>query len=235
MTTQLLSHSAFNDLKFCILNLLPMPVIIHKALYERLTRHPEWKAFRRSFETLSRKPVRLLEEKPGKEPGCLAVDIELHGVYVGSLAVIGSAEGPEMQRAWRHLLELAADRFAAILSASGFHERDPLPTVIIKVCRWIRAHALGQEIRLREAAAQSGLSPSHLSRLFHKSTGMTFQEYVTRYRLEHACHLLTTTQRPVTEIAFESGFQSISQFNRSFKKVCKERPVEYRRRRGKKG
>jgi AraC family cel operon transcriptional repressor len=60
---------------------------------------------------------------------------------------------------------------------------------------------------------------------------MTYQEYVTRVRLEHACKLLASTRRPVTDIAFDSGFQSVSQFHRSFRAIYGEKPLEYRRKR----
>jgi AraC-like DNA-binding protein len=63
------------------------------------------------------------------------------------------------------------------------------------------------------------VSASHLSRLFHHSAGLPFNEYLTRLRTEQAKKLLLTTSRNVTEIAYDSGFQSISQFNRAFKAV----------------
>ena len=85
---------------------------------------------------------------------------------------------------------------------------------------------------MSEAAAANGISPSHLSRLFHQSTGLNYQEYVRRFRLEQACKLLTTTNQSVTAIAFESGFQSISQFHRSFKAVYGEPPLKYRKNQG---
>lgn len=206
-----------------------MSTIIHKVLFERMARHPEWGLFREAFAAVTGSPVCLVEEPDGGPGTHLAQRIELHGVYVGTLSVGGSAAPRGQVEAWRHLLKMAAERFAAVLAASHIHDREPLPQPILKTCRWIQAHALTQEVPLGEAARQCGLSPSHLSRLFHRSTGMTYQEYVTRYRLERACHLLGTTDRSVTDIAFESGFQSISQFHRSFKAIYGEKPLEFRR------
>ena len=205
-----------------------MAMIIHKVLYERLQRHPAWREFQEAFACLTGSTVRLLEEKEADSGEGLTVRVELHEVYVGTLFVTGHAPDPARAKAWHYLLEMAAERFAALLAARSTHDREPIPRAILKTCRWIRARALIQEVPLGEAAGSCRLSPSHLSRLFHKSTGMTYQEYVTRFRLEHACKLLTTTNRPVTEIAFDSGFQSISQFHRSFKANYGERPLEYR-------
>jgi AraC-like DNA-binding protein len=206
-----------------------MGLIIHKVLYEKLQRHPAWRDFEEAFHTLTGSEVRLVEERHMDCGGELAVRVELHGVYVGTLAVTGAAPQPGQENAWRYLLEVAAERFAALLAASNIHDREPIPRAILRTCRWIRTRALAQEVPLSEAAAHCRLSPSHLSRLFHKSTGMTYQAYVTRFRLENACKLLLNSRRPVTEVAFDSGFQSISQFHRSFKAIYGERPLEFRR------
>jgi len=206
-----------------------MARIIHKVLYEKLQQHPAWRELAEAFHTLTGSEVRLVEERDTNGGGTLAAQVELHGVYVGTLAVTGAAPHPGQEKAWRYLLEIAAERFAGLLAASNIHDREPIPRAILRACRWIRSRALAQEVPLREAAAHCRLSPSHLSRLFHKSTGMTYQEYVTRFRLEHACKLLLNTSRPVTEVAFDSGFQSISQFHRSFKAIYGERPMEFRR------
>jgi AraC-like DNA-binding protein len=206
-----------------------MALIIQKVLFEKLQHHPEWVEFEETFRTLSGYRVRLAEEQPGDGQGQLSAQIDVRGVLVGVLV----AEGPKCvrgrEKACRHLLTMAAERFASILALSNLHDHERLPGVVLKTCQWIRAHALEQEIRLCEAAAVCGLSAGHLSRLFHRSTGLTFQEYVRRFRLERACELLRTTRQPVTTIAFEAGFQSISQFHRSFKAVYGQAPLEYRK------
>jgi AraC-like DNA-binding protein len=207
-----------------------MSLIIHKVLFEKLTQHPDWVEFRETFRTLSGFGVELAEEVPNRQENRLSTKIDVRGVLVGVLV----AEDPGLERAHgracQHLLSMAAERFASILSESHVHDHERLPAAVLKTCRWIRSRALAHEVRLAEAADCCGLSPSHLSRLFHQSTGLTFQEYVRRYRLERACELLTTTRQSITAIAFESGFQSVSQFHRSFKAVHGARPLEYRKR-----
>ena len=58
---------------------------------------------------------------------------------------------------------------------------------------------------------------------------MTFGEFVLVYRLETATRLLDDTKKSITEVALESGFQSVRNFNRAFRKKMKISPSEYRR------
>ena len=206
-----------------------MALIIHRYLFEKLGKHPEWVQYRETYEELTGFPVRLEETPPGYEGEKLTAKIDVRGVLVGVLVVDGLGPGGSRGRACQHLLTLASERFASVLSMSNIHDHEYYPMVVRKTTRWIREHALTSEIRLTEAAADCSLSASHLSRLFHQTTGLTFQEYVRRFRLEHAAGLLKETDLTVTEIAFESGFQSISQFHRSFKAVYGKKPLEYRK------
>jgi AraC-like DNA-binding protein len=208
-----------------------MSLIIHRVLFDKLRAHPEWRRFEDAFGTLAGRPVLLLEGVRVKRGACLVVRIDLHGVLVGVLVIEGLDPGTARGQACRHLLAMAAERFAGILAAGHPHDQGHLPAVVRRTCAWIRSHALTEQVRLAEAAQACGLSAGHLSRLFHHSTGLTFQEYVRRFRLEKACELLVSTDHSVTRIAFDAGFHSISQFHRSFKAVYGERPLEYRRKR----
>src|SRR5690242_2485935 len=77
---------------------------------------------------------------------------------------------------------------------------------------------------LTNTARVAGLSRGHFSEKFKRITGMNFVEYVERVRFEHACRRLYGSNERVSEIAFESGFQSLSQFNRVFKKFTGKTP-----------
>jgi len=136
--------------------------------------------------------------------------------------------GPEKTRAVRRMLALAAENFAHLLAEQGDPHLESLPAVVARACRYIRAHALSGKVRLSETAAACQVSAEHLSRVFHHSTGLSYNEYVTRFRLEHATELLRQTDRSVTDIAHETGFQSISQFHRSFRAVHQTSPRAYR-------
>jgi AraC-like DNA-binding protein len=72
------------------------------------------------------------------------------------------------------------------------------------------------------------MSASYFSEKFKQATGMNFVEYVARARIEKTRNLLQNPNLRISEIAFEVGFQSLSQFNRAFKKVVGQSPSEYR-------
>ncbi|MFT7032747.1 MAG: AraC-like DNA-binding protein [Cyclobacteriaceae bacterium] len=66
-------------------------------------------------------------------------------------------------------------------------------------------------------------------RYFKKITRRTFITYLNEYRIGHACKLLTTTDKNVSEVAFESGFESIANFNKQFKKYTGTNPKKYKK------
>ena len=72
------------------------------------------------------------------------------------------------------------------------------------------------------------VSPTHLSEKFKHVTGVKFVDYVARIRFEKACELLRSGDLRVSEIAFAVGFQSLSQFNRVFKRLSGKSPRDYR-------
>jgi AraC-like DNA-binding protein len=206
-----------------------MALIIHKVLFGKLSQLPDWGEFKRTFRELCGCEVEL-QERPSVEgkDGPMS-EIDVRGILVGVLLVRDEASLQVSRSACQQLLNLAAERFASLLAARHVHDHEQLPAAVLKTCQWIRAHALLEDIRLEAAAEACGLSAGHLSRLFHQSTGLTFQEYVRRFRLERACELLQTSDQSITAIAFESGFQSISQFHRSFKSVYGQTPSAYRK------
>jgi AraC-like DNA-binding protein len=73
-----------------------------------------------------------------------------------------------------------------------------------------------RDISLKKAAEVFGYEYHYLSRLLNKSYGIRFVDLVNGYRVEHAAQLLRTTQLPVSEIAMQSGFQSLRSFNQVF-------------------
>ena len=84
------------------------------------------------------------------------------------------------------------------------------------------------EISLRQVAQAVSTSTNYLSEKFRETTGVNFVRYVARARYEKAAALLRESPLRVSEIAFAVGFQSLSQFNRVFKKLAGKSPTEYR-------
>ena len=74
------------------------------------------------------------------------------------------------------------------------------------------------------------VSPAHFSRQFRATFGETPHRYLQRRRVERAMELLRETDRPVTTICFDVGFNSLGTFSRTFRAVVGESPSAYRRR-----
>ena len=81
-----------------------------------------------------------------------------------------------------------------------------------------------------QIAKAVNLHPNYAMNLFRTAFGTTMNDFITQHRLSHAQRLLVTTSDSVVEIAFASGFQSLSRFNEAFKKSCGCSPREYRKR-----
>lgn len=94
---------------------------------------------------------------------------------------------------------------------------------------YLKAH-FREPLSLEELAEKLGYSPTYLSRYFRKKTGRCLFEYVNARRVAEACALLKGTDKTVTEIAFEVGYNNLSFFNRYFRRLMDASPQEYRRR-----
>jgi len=85
-----------------------------------------------------------------------------------------------------------------------------------------------QAWQLPELASRCELNESYLCRIFKRNTGLSPMEYLKRLRLERASTLLLSTNKQITEIAYELGFGDCAHFSRSFKKLYKRTPSELR-------
>lgn len=84
-------------------------------------------------------------------------------------------------------------------------------------------------------AQSCAMSVHHFSRTFSKLMGLPLQEYIVRIRLEAAASLLLSSNRPVSTIALDVGFNDASYFSRAFKKHYQLSPSEYRANKGRGG
>ena len=101
------------------------------------------------------------------------------------------------------------------------------PGEVWKARNFIHEHA-SEELSLTHVASSVNISANYLSEKFKEVTGVNFVKYVARIRYEKARALLHDVDLRVSEIAFAVGFQSLSQFNRIFKKLSGKSPTEYR-------
>ena len=101
------------------------------------------------------------------------------------------------------------------------------PVEIWKTRKFIEEHS-DEKLSLRRVAKAVNVHPNYLSERFKQVIGMNFVEYVARTRFERACKLLRDGDLRISEIAFAAGFQSLSQFNRVFKKFSRKSPTQFR-------
>lgn len=83
-------------------------------------------------------------------------------------------------------------------------------------------------ITLADLAGALGYDYSYTSRCFRKNFNQSFSEFINGYRIEHALTLLTETDKSITDVALESGFQSIRTFNDVFLKQLGCQPHTFR-------
>jgi len=86
-----------------------------------------------------------------------------------------------------------------------------------------------EKLTVQQIGEFVNLHPNYAMNLFQKTFGTTLINYLTQHRISHAQRLLATTDQTVTEIAFQSGFLSISRFNEAFRRACGCSPREYRK------
>ena len=186
----------------------------------------------RTFAMLSIGEV--FTSQPGKRlPAALTAAFDDSGV--------SSTERGTLEKLWRETPVMTTDQYqgtvtllaafalqlADILNRLLIEEANAEPEVVVKAKRFVNAH-LEDKISLESVAQHVGVSPYYFCKVFKQSAGMTLTEFVNRRRVEWAKRKLLNPQARVTEVAFDVGFQSISQFNRSFLKYVGESPTRFR-------
>ena len=127
------------------------------------------------------------------------------------------------------LLAAFAIQFSDYLNRLLVEESHAEPNIVMKAKRFINAH-LEEKVCLEEVSRHVGVSTFYFCKIFKQTTGMTLTEFVNRRRIERAKQKLLNPQNRVTEVAFEVGYQSLSQFNRSFLKYVGISPSRFRER-----
>lgn len=125
------------------------------------------------------------------------------------------------------LLNIISLQLSELLNRLMLESQPKEPKVIQKAKEFINDR-IDEKITLEQVSKEVNVSSFYFCKLFKQSTGMTFTEFVNRQRIELAKNELRITQKSVTEIAYSVGFQSLSQFNRSFCKYTGLAPRAYR-------
>lgn len=134
---------------------------------------------------------------------------------------------PEKYNAIVRLLAFFAEQLSALINQIMLETQNTEPPLVQKARDYIEKHKM-EPLSLADVAKASGASVFHFCKVFHKSTGLKFTDYVARVRLEDARTQLLNPSRRVSEIAYDVGFQSLTQFNRIFKRVFGQSPTEFR-------
>jgi len=93
---------------------------------------------------------------------------------------------------------------------------------------YIKRH-YSKNITVKQVADYSYMSASHFQRLFKRTTGLTFTQYLQNVRIQKCCHLLKTTNKSVHQIANHVGYQDMKFFHSLFRKKTGVTPQQYRR------
>lgn len=95
------------------------------------------------------------------------------------------------------------------------------------ICQYVQKHT-SEKINLEQVAALVHLSRSTFCKFFKRATGQTFSDYVNDVRIGHACEMLIESEKPINEIAYQAGFDSLTYFNRIFIKKKRMTPRAFR-------
>ena len=92
---------------------------------------------------------------------------------------------------------------------------------------WVNEHC-AEQFSMAEVCARIGMSESKFSRYFRRATGNTFTDFVNRLRINRACQLLMETDRYITNVCYDVGFNNVANFNRRFLQLKGMTPKEFR-------
>jgi AraC-like DNA-binding protein/ligand-binding sensor protein len=125
------------------------------------------------------------------------------------------------------LLEIFAGHLSELSNQIVVQQENAEPPMITKAKQYIQENQT-EELSLGQVAKAVNASAFYFCKMFKKAAGVNFTEYVCRVRISSAKNLLLNPNLRVSEIAYQVGFQSLTHFNRVFKKIVGEAPTEYR-------
>ena len=134
---------------------------------------------------------------------------------------------PAQQKAALKMLTIFSQHLAMMSNQVFIQQENAEPPVIKKAREYIQEHQ-GEKLSLGQVARAVNMSTFYFCKTFKKVTGINFTDYLSRVRIEKSKNLLLNPNLRVSEIAFEVGFQSLTHFNRVFKKILGQSPTDYR-------
>lgn len=126
-----------------------------------------------------------------------------------------------------NLLHIFADHLGMVSNQIMVRNANAEPQMITRAKQFIEEHHK-EDLSLGTVAKAVNTSTFYFCKMFKKSTGINFTDYLSRIRIEKAKNLLLNPNLRISEIAYEVGFQSLTHFNRIFKKLAGQSPTLYR-------
>jgi AraC-like DNA-binding protein/ligand-binding sensor protein len=158
-------------------------------------------------------------------------ELDRHGVRFTSEMRKGWEKNPfipsDKYNAIVRLLTFFAQQLSALSNQLVTEKNNAEPPLVLRAREYIDKYK-GEGLSLADVAKAAGASVFHFCKVFHKATGLKFTDYVTRVRLEDARNRLLNPNLRISEIAYDVGFQSLTQFNRTFKRVFGQSPTDFR-------
>lgn len=134
---------------------------------------------------------------------------------------------PQKYDAMVRLLEVFAQHLSVAAEQIATQQDHAEPPLVQRARQFIEEHQ-SEDIGLSDVARAVHASTFHFCKMFKKATGMTFTHYLSLVRVAKAKKQLANPQLRISEIAYEVGFNSLTHFNRMFRKLTGESPTVFR-------
>ncbi len=172
-----------------------------------------------------KKPTEEQFERALKKVQEWGVDVDREKLHEAYFA--GKVLTPRQHESATKLLTIFAQHLAILSNQVFIQQENSEPPAITRARQYIQDHQT-EELSLGQVAKAVNMSSFYFCKMFKKITGINFTDYVARVRIEKSKNLLLNPNLRVSEIAFEVGFQSLTHFNRVFKKLIGQSPTDYR-------
>jgi AraC-like DNA-binding protein len=147
---------------------------------------------------------------------------KLKAAYFGS-RVVSTREHQSVVK----LLSIFAEHLGIVSNQLIVQKDNAEPPMIQRAKQYINQYHT-EQLSLSRVARAVNTSTFYFCKRFKKFTGLNFTEYLSRVRIENARNLLLNPNLRISEIAYECGFQSLTHFNRVFRKIVGQSPSEFR-------
>jgi len=183
-------------------------------MYHAITHYPQFTRIRKLLEDASKG---------------IYFPIENNAAIRKLMYRLPSRKGIEQFIELLQILKLMAESQSRQFIASVDSENSPVfdYSRIDKILVYLNKH-YNRDISLAEIASIAAMNPSAFCRFFKQKTGKSFKAYVADMRVSYACKLILHESMSIAQVSSECGFETISYFNKTFKKHTGHTPTEYK-------